>query len=125
MLAEATDLCARLGFVYRIIQLSTGDIGFQSAKTFDIEIWSPGVEEWLEVSSISTCEAFQTRRNNTRYRPESRAGTMFPHTLNGSALALPRVMIALMENGLQQDGSIVIPEELHPYTGFDRIEPPE
>ena len=125
MVKEAADLCARLGFVYRIVQLATGDIGFQSAKTFDIEIWSPGVQEWLEVSSISTCEAFQTRRNNTRYRPAPRASTMFPHTLNGSGLALPRVMIALMENGLQEDGSIVIPEELHPYTGFDRIENPE
>ncbi len=125
MVAEATDLCARLGFVYRIVQLATGDIGFQSAKTFDIEVWSPGVEEWLEVSSLSTCEAFQTRRNNTRYRPEPRAGTRFPHTLNGSGLALSRVMIALMENGLQEDGSIVIPEVLHSYTGFDRIEMPE
>ncbi|MCH8101756.1 MAG: serine--tRNA ligase [Chloroflexi bacterium] len=124
MVAEATDLCARLGFAYRIVQLATGDIGFQSAKTFDIEIWSAGVREWLEVSSLSTCETFQTRRNNTRYRPEPRAGTRFPHTLNGSGLALPRVMIALMENGLQEDGSIVIPEELHRYTGFDRIEMP-
>ena len=78
----------------------------------------------LEVSSISTCEDFQARRNNTRYRPEARAGTRFPHTLNGSGLALSRIMIALMENGQQEDGSILIPEELHSYTGFDRIEMP-
>ena len=124
MVSEAETLCSRLGFAYRIVQLCTGDIGFQSAKTFDIEVWSPGMEEWLEISSISTCEDFQSRRNSTRYRPEPRSSTRFPHTLNGSGLALPRVMIAIMENGLLSDGSIVIPEPLRHYTGFDAIEPP-
>ena len=121
MVGEASTLCERLGLTYRVIQLCAGDIGFQSAKTYDIEVWSPGCAEWLEVSSISTCTDFQTRRNNTRYRPEVGASTKLPHTLNGSGLALPRIWIAVIENGLQEDGSIVIPEVLVPYTGWDRI----
>ncbi len=124
MLSQATDLCARLGFAYRTIALCTGDIGFQSAKTFDIEVWSPGVQEWLEVSSISTCGDFQARRNGTRYRPAPGASTRYPTTLNGSGLAVPRIMIAIMENGLNSDGSISVPEVLVPYTGFERIEAP-
>lgn len=122
MVGEASTLCERLGLTYRVIQLCAGDIGFQSAKTYDIEVWSPGCAEWLEVSSISTCTDFQTRRNNTRYRPEVGASTKLPHTLNGSGLALPRIWIAVIENGFQEDGSIVIPEVLVPYTGWDRIE---
>ena len=122
MVGEASTLCERLGLTYRVIQLCAGDIGFQSAKTYDIEVWSPGCDEWLEVSSISTCTDFQTRRNNTRYRPEVGASTKLPHTLNGSGLALPRIWIAVIENGLQEDGSIVIPEVRVPYTGWDRIE---
>ncbi|MGA0275985.1 MAG: aminoacyl--tRNA ligase-related protein, partial [Dehalococcoidia bacterium] len=122
MLTEAETLCRRLGLTYRVLQLCAGDIGFQSAKTYDIEVWSPGSEEWLEVSSISTCTDFQARRNNTRYRPEVGASTRLPHTLNGSGLALPRIWISVIENGLQADGSIVIPDELVPYTGWDRIE---
>jgi seryl-tRNA synthetase len=122
MVGEASTLCERLGLTYRVIQLCAGDIGFQSAKTYDIEVWSPGCAEWLEVSSISTCTDFQTRRNNTRYRPKVGASTKLPHTLNGSGLALPRIWIAVIENGLQEDGSIVIPEVLVPYTGWDRIE---
>ena len=124
MLAEASTLCERLGLTYRVLKLCAGDIGFQSAKTYDIEVWSPGSAEWLEVSSISTCTDFQTRRNNTRYRPETGASTRFPHTLNGSGLALPRIWIAVIENALQPDGSIVIPEEIVPYTGWERIEVP-
>ena len=124
MLAEASTLCERLGLTYRVLKLCAGDIGFQSAKTYDIEVWSPGSAEWLEVSSISTCTDFQTRRNNTRYRPETGASTRLPHTLNGSGLALPRIWIAVIENGLQPDGSIVIPEEIVPYTGWERIEVP-
>jgi seryl-tRNA synthetase len=111
-----------LGLTYRVLKLCAGDIGFQSAKTYDIEVWSPGSAEWLEVSSISTCTDFQTRRNGTRYRPEVGASTKLPHTLNGSGLALPRIWIAVIENGLQEDGSIVIPDVLVPYTGWDRIE---
>ncbi|MEE8045638.1 MAG: serine--tRNA ligase [Dehalococcoidia bacterium] len=122
MVGEATVLCERLGLTYRVLKLCAGDIGFQSAKTYDIEVWSPGSAEWLEVSSISTCTDFQTRRNGTRYRPEVGASTRLPHTLNGSGLALPRIWIAVIENGLQPDGSITIPEVLIPYTGWDRIE---
>ena len=122
MLSEATTICERLGLTYRVLKLCAGDIGFQSAMTYDIEVWSPGSAEWLEVSSISTCTDFQARRNNTRYRPEIGASTRLPHTLNGSGLALPRTWIAVIENGLQDDGSVVIPEEIVPYTGWDRIE---
>ncbi|MDA1278571.1 MAG: serine--tRNA ligase [Chloroflexi bacterium] len=122
MVGEAETLCKRLGLTYRVLKLCAGDIGFQSAKTYDIEVWSPGSAEWLEVSSISTCTDFQARRNNTRYRPEAGVSTRLPHTLNGSGLALPRMWIAVIENGLQEDGSIVVPEVLVPYTGWARIE---
>jgi seryl-tRNA synthetase len=122
MVGEATVLCERLGLTYRVLQLCAGEIGFQSAKTYDIEVWSPGSSEWLEVSSISTCTDFQSRRNGTRYRPEVGASTRLPHTLNGSGLALPRIWIAVIENGLQEDGSIAIPEVLIPYTGWSTIE---
>jgi seryl-tRNA synthetase len=123
MVEQARTLCERLGLAHRILKLCAGDIGFQSAKTYDIEVWAPGSREWLEVSSISTCVDFQARRNNTRYRPAPGASPQLPHTLNGSGLAIPRVWIAVVENGQQPDGSIVIPEVLRPYTGFDRIEP--
>ena len=122
MLTEAEGLCERLGLTYRVVKLCAGDIGFQSAKTYDIEVWSPGSEEWLEVSSISTCTDFQSRRNGTRYRPEAGASTRLPHTLNGSGLALPRVWIAVVEKGVQEDGAVVMPEVLTPYTGWSRIE---
>ncbi len=122
MVGEAEILCQRLGLTYRVLKLCAGDIGFQSAKTYDIEVWSPGSAEWLEVSSISTCTDFQARRTGTRYRPEVGASTRLPHTLNGSGLALPRIWIAVVENGLQEDGSVVVPEVLVPYTGWNRIE---
>ncbi len=121
MLKEVVDLCKRLGLIYRILKLSTGDIGFQSAKTYDIEVWSKGTGEWLEVSSVSNCLDFQTRRNNTRFKNSQNSSTIFPHTLNGSGLALPRIWIAVLENGLQKDGSIIIPEELVKYTGWEKI----
>jgi len=121
MLAEAMTLCERLGLTYRVLKLCTGDIGFQSAKTFDIEVWAPGSDEWLEVSSISTCTDFQARRNNTRYRPRADASPRLPHTLNGSGLAIPRILIAVLENNFQADGSIKVPAVLQPYTRFDRI----
>ncbi len=121
MLEDATTLCERLGLSHRVVALCAGDLGFQSAKTYDIEVWAPGSEEWLEVSSISTCTDFQARRNNTRYRPERGARTRFPHTLNGSAFGMPRMLIAVLENGVKADGSIEIPEPLLSYTGFDRI----
>ncbi|MDP6055548.1 MAG: serine--tRNA ligase [Dehalococcoidia bacterium] len=124
MVEHATSICERLDFTYRVLKLCTGDIGFQSAKTYDIEVWSPGSAEWLEVSSISTCTDFQSRRNGTRYRPEVGASTRLPHTLNGSALGMSRTWIAVIENGLQEDGSVIIPEVLVPYTGWDCIEAP-
>jgi seryl-tRNA synthetase len=122
LVADAEDLIRRLGLPYRILELSTGDLGFSSVRTYDMEIWAPGSGEWLEVSSCSNCDDFQARRANVRYRPEKGAKLVYPHTLNGSGLALPRVLIAVLENGQQPDGSIVIPEVLRPYTGFDRID---
>ena len=121
MIKNARVLCERLELSSKLIQLSTGDIGFQSAITFDIEVWAPGSKEWLEVSSISNCMDFQTRRNNTRYKEKQDSSTIFPHTLNGSGLALPRIWVAILENGQQEDGTIKIPEVLVPYTGFKTI----
>ncbi|MBD33654.1 MAG: serine--tRNA ligase [Dehalococcoidia bacterium] len=121
MVENARALCDRLGLSSKLIQLSTGDIGFQSGITFDIEVWAAGSKEWLEVSSISNCFDFQTRRNNTRYKSNQSSPTSFPHTLNGSGLALPRIWVAIIENGQKADGSIEIPEVLVPYTGFEYI----
>tara|TARA_B100000003_G_scaffold120462_2_gene107920 strand:- start:639 stop:1898 length:1260 start_codon:yes stop_codon:yes gene_type:complete len=121
MVENARTLCDRLGLSSKLIQLSTGDIGFQSGITFDIEVWAAGSKEWLEVSSISNCFDFQTRRNNTRYKSNQSSPTSFPHTLNGSGLALPRIWVAIIENGQKPDGSIEIPEVLVPYTGFEYI----
>ena len=122
LLSEAETICARLGIRYRLLELCAGDIGFQSARTYDIEMWAPGCDEWLEVSSCSTCTDFQARRASIRYRPENGARPRFVHTLNGSGLALPRVIIAILENYQQADGSVIVPEVLRPYTGFDIIE---
>ena len=122
LLGDAEKICARLGIRYRLLELCAGDLGFQSARTYDIEMWAPGSEEWLEVSSCSNCADFQARRASIRYRPEHGARPRFVHTLNGSGLALPRVIIAILENYQQEDGSVVIPEALRPYTGFDVIE---
>jgi seryl-tRNA synthetase len=97
--------------------LCTGDLGFASTKTYDIELWAPGQDEWLEVSSCSNVEAFQARATNIRFRPEPGAKPEFVHTLNGSGLGMPRTMIAIMENYQQPDGSIVVPEVLRPYMG--------
>ncbi|MDY6877917.1 MAG: serine--tRNA ligase [Chloroflexota bacterium] len=117
MLEDALDLCRRLDIACRILELCTGDLSFHSTKTYDIEMWAPGCGEWLEVSSLSNCETFQARRANIRYRPERGAKPHFVHTLNGSGLALPRVMIAVMENYQQADGSIVVPKVLRPWMG--------
>ena len=115
LVGDAEDICQKLGLPYRVIQLCTGDLGFAAVKTFDIEMWAPGCKEWLEVSSCSNCGDFQARRANVRYRPDPEAKPRLVHTLNGSGLALPRVMIAIMENYQQADGSITIPEALRPY----------
>lgn len=113
--AEAT--CRALGFTYRVKQLCTGDLGFQSAITYDLEVWAPGCNEWLEVSSVSNVRDFQARRANIKYRPADGGKVRFPHTLNGSGLGLPRTLIAVMENNQQEDGSIVVPEVLRPWMG--------
>lgn len=113
----ALDIVDALGFHYRLVDLASGDVSFAMTKTYDIEIWAAGCQEWLEVSSISNSEDYQARRANVKYRPKEGGKTRFPHTLNASGLALPRVMIAIMENNQQEDGSIVVPEVLRPYMG--------
>src|SRR5699024_2727567 len=105
---------------YRLLDLCTGDMGFGAAHTYDIEVWAPGCEEWLEVSSCTNFRDFQARRANIRYRTES-GKPAFLHTLNGSGLAIPRVMLAIMENYQQEDGTIVVPEVLRPYMGGKSI----
>ncbi len=115
LVADAEDICRKLGIPYRVVQLCTGDLGFAACKTYDIEMWAPGCAEWLEVSSCSNCGDFQARRANIRYRPEPGAKSEFVHTLNGSGLALPRVLIAVLENYQQADGTVLIPEVLEPY----------
>ena len=121
LVVTAEEVCKRLEIPYRVLELCTGDLGFQSAKSFDLEMWAPGCGEWLEVSSCSNCVDFQARRANIRYRPQAGARPQFVHTLNGSGLALPRVLIAIMENYQQPDGSIVVPEALRRYVGQDVI----
>jgi seryl-tRNA synthetase len=124
MVAHAEETCKQLGFAYRVIELCTGDLGFASSKTYDIEVWASGCDEWLEISSLSNCTDFQARRANARYRPEAGAKTRFVHTLNGSGLGLPRTLIAVLENNQQADGSVVVPEVLQPWMGgIDRITP--
>jgi seryl-tRNA synthetase len=114
---DAEQVCQKLKLPYRVTQLCTAELGFASTKTYDIEMWASGCEEWLEVSSCSNCGDFQARRANIRYRPSPTAKPQFVHTLNGSGLALPRVMIAIIENYQQADGSIIVPEVLQPYVG--------
>jgi seryl-tRNA synthetase len=115
MVNAAEQVCRKLELPYRIVQLCTADLSFASARSYDIEMWAPGCQEWLEVSSCSNCTDFQARRANIRYRPSPDTKPQFVHTLNGSGLALPRVMIAIMENYQQADGSISVPEVLQPY----------
>jgi seryl-tRNA synthetase len=117
MLEDALDVCRELGLRFRIVSLCTGDLGFNAARTYDVEVWSPGVEEWLEVSSVSNCTDFQARRANIRFRRAANARPEHPHTLNGSGLALPRTMIAIIENYQREDGSIEVPEVLRSYLG--------
>ncbi len=117
MVGHAEALLQALKLPYRLVAICTGDLGFASAKTYDIELWAPGQGEWLEVSSLSNVESFQARRANIRYRPAGGGKPRYVHTLNGSGLALPRLMIAIMENYQQADGSIVVPEVLRPWMG--------
>lgn len=115
LVADAVEVLRQLQLPYRIVQLCTGDLGFASCKTFDIEVWAPGSREWLEVSSCSNCSDFQARRANLRFRPQPGAKPWFVHTLNGSALALPRVLIAVLESYQQGDGTVLVPEVLDKY----------
>ncbi|RPI89891.1 MAG: serine--tRNA ligase [Chloroflexi bacterium] len=120
--AEAT--CTALGLTHRVKQLCTGDLGFGAAITYDLEVWAPGCNEWLEVSSVSNVRDFQARRANIKYRLTEGGKTRFLHTLNGSGLGLPRTLIAILENNQQADGSIVVPEVLRPWMGgVDIIKP--
>jgi seryl-tRNA synthetase len=124
LVGNAEDVCRGLGLPYRVVQMVTGDLGFTASKKYDLEIWAPGCEEWLEVSSCSNCEAFQARRANVRYRSDPDARPTYVHTLNGSGLALPRTVIAILENYQQADGSVVIPSVLRPWMGgVEVIEP--
>jgi len=117
MVGDAEEVLKRLGIAYRVVVLSTGDMGFSAAKTYDIEVWLPGQQAYREISSCSNCTDFQARRAGLRYRPEPKAKPRFLHTLNGSGLAVGRTLIAVLENGQQKDGSVVIPEALRPYMG--------
>lgn len=117
MTRDAEELAERLGLPYRRVAIATGDLSFVAAIKYDIELWGAGCQEWLEVSSCSLFRDFQARRANIRYRPEEGKGTEYVYTLNGSGLALPRVLIAILENYQQADGSVVIPEVLRPYMG--------
>ena len=118
---NAETVLQKLGIHYRVVALSTGDMGPSSAKTYDIEVWLPGQDLFREISSCSNFEAFQARRANIRFRPEGKNKTEFVHTLNGSALAIGRTWVAIVENYQQPDGSLVIPEALQPYMGAERI----
>lgn len=115
LLKDAEKILQILGIPYRVMQLCSGDMGFAAAKCYDIEAWAPGLDRWLEVSSVSNFEAFQARRANIRYKKKDTGKTEFVHTLNGSGLALPRVVIAILENFQNADGSVLIPEVLRPY----------
>jgi seryl-tRNA synthetase len=120
---DAEEVLQNLGLHYRVVALSTGDIGFSAAKTYDIEVWLPGQELFREISSCSNFESFQARRANIRYRPEGKNRTEFVHTLNGSGLAVGRAWVAIVENYQQADGSVLIPQALRKYMGTDQLTP--
>ena len=121
--SEAGSILERLGLAYRVVILASGDLGFSASLTYDLEVWAPGVGQWLEVSSCSTFTDFQARRMGLRFRRAQGEKTEFVHTLNGSALALPRLMVALLETYQQEDGSVRLPEVLHGPVGFAELRP--
>jgi seryl-tRNA synthetase len=124
MRLDAEQTCAELGLTYRVLQLSTGDLGFAARITYDLEVWAPGCGEWLEASSVSNVGDFQARRANIRYRPDEGGRPQFVHTLNGSGLGMPRTLIAVLETYQQADGSVNVPEVLRPWMGgIDVIRP--
>jgi seryl-tRNA synthetase len=118
---QAEILLERLGLTYRRVLLCSADLSFAAAKCYDLEVWAPGMDRWLEVSSCSNFEDFQARRANIRFRPDGKGKPQFLHTLNGSGLALPRTMIAILENYQQPDGSVVIPEVLREFMGAELL----
>ena len=120
---DAEDILQKLGLHYRVVVLSTGDMSFSSAKTYDLEVWLPGQQLFREISSCSNFESFQARRANIRYRQEEKKKPSFVHTLNGSGLAVGRTWLAILENYQLADGSVVVPDVLRPYLGTDRIGP--
>ncbi len=121
LVGNVETLLQRLGLTYRVLLLCTGDMTFGGSKTYDLEVWSPVEQKWLEVSSCTNFESFQARRANIRYRVEETGKPDFVHTLNGSGLATSRIMVALLEHYQTEDGGVVIPECLRPYCGFDQI----
>lgn len=121
LITDAESVLQALGLHYRVIELCTGDLGAKGCKCYDLEVWAPGVGRYLEISSCTNFEAYQSRRANVRYRPEPGAKPEFVHILNGSGLATPRLYAALLETGLQPDGTVLLPEILRPYVGTDRI----
>jgi seryl-tRNA synthetase len=124
MLADAEQTCVELGLTYRVKKLCTGDLGFNARLTYDVEVWAPGVNEWLEVSSVSNVGDFQARRANIKYRPTDGGKLRLVHTLNGSGLGMPRTLIAVLENYQQADGSVLVPAVLRPWMGgIDIIRP--
>ena len=124
MVGNAEEVLKRLELPYRVVLLATGDTGFASAKTYDLEVWLPGQGKYREISSCSNCEAFQARRAEIRYRPAAGGRAEFAHTLNGSGLAVGRTLIAVLENFQEADGSVTIPRALRPHLdGLERITP--
>ena len=117
----AESLLQKLELPYRALLMCGGDMGFSQTKQYDLEVWAVGQQRWLEVSSCSNFESFQSRRARTRFRDPETGKNEFVHTLNGSGLAVPRVFVAILENGLQEDGSVKLPDVLVPYMGKDRI----
>jgi len=122
LVADAEDVLQKLGLAYRVLQLCSGDMSFAAAKCYDLELWAPGHNGWLEVSSCSNFESFQARRAGIRFK-NADGKPEFVHTLNGSGVALPRLVVAILENGQQADGTVVLPEALRPYMGVDRLVP--
>jgi seryl-tRNA synthetase len=124
MTGRAEDLLQRLGLAYRVLLMATREMGFTQGRKYDIEVWAPGVERWLEVSSCSNFHDYQARRMAVRYRPEPGGRPELVHTLNGSGLALPRVVAAIIETFQNPDGSVAVPEVLRPYLGRAELRPP-
>jgi seryl-tRNA synthetase len=117
---DAERLLQKLGLQYHVLLMCTGDLGFTQTKKYDLEVWAAGQQKWLEVSSVSNFESYQARRMNLRFRPDGGKPEIV-HTLNGSALALPRIVAALLEHNQTPEGKVVIPKVLHEYTGFEII----